>query len=258
MKKYLDLIKENFNLIVAIPPILGALWQITELSRLSLSYIRFFSISQLVADGVLILILLLVFSLGVFILYKKDVTIYNEDKIEERKINIFEDLTTVKKPSILWGSCYYILSFMFIIIWLKIINNWFVENIKEPYIIAILFPFNLIIFLIILTLIVRSLEHFKKSVKKRIAEFLYLFMIFLITIVPFIIFKSYYLEFNKLMLLPNNLENIKKVENEIKNNHKNTTIKLKYLNDKYIFYSITDKKGNEKIKIIKFDNLFIE
>lgn len=96
MKKYLDLIKENFNLIVAIPPILGALWQITELSRLSLSYIRFFSISQLVADGVLILILLLVFSLGVFMLYKKDVTIYNDDKIEERKINIFEDLTTVK------------------------------------------------------------------------------------------------------------------------------------------------------------------
>jgi hypothetical protein len=51
------------------------------------------------------------------------------------------------------------------------------------------------------------------------------------------------------MLLPNNLENIKKVENEIKNNHKNTTIKLKYLNDKYIFYSITDKKGNEKIRL---------
>ena len=72
------------------------------------------------------------------------------------------------------------------------------------------------------------------------------------------VFFKYYSEFNKFMLLPKNLENTSKIENEIKAKYPNTSVKLKYLNDKYIFYSITDSDKKEKFKIIKFDNLFEE
>lgn len=70
------------------------------------------------------------------------------------------------------------------------------------------------------------------------------------------LFKAETEEFtkNSHMLFTNNLKNIIKFENKIKKNHPNTTIEIKHLNDKYIFYSIKDKSGNEKIEILKYDN----
>lgn len=56
-------------MIILIPSILGGLWQILELSSIGTAYIRFFSVSQVIPDGLLFLFLLLVlyisFNLGV-------------------------------------------------------------------------------------------------------------------------------------------------------------------------------------------------
>src|SRR5688572_10530525 len=52
-----DWIKENISVLVLAPTIVGGLWQLLELAFIDIAYIRFFSISQLVPDGILILLI---------------------------------------------------------------------------------------------------------------------------------------------------------------------------------------------------------
>ncbi|CAA6803930.1 MAG: Unknown protein, partial [uncultured Sulfurovum sp.] len=48
-------IKNNLAVILLFPALLGGLWQLLELSKMSISFIRFFSPTQLLPDGLLIL-----------------------------------------------------------------------------------------------------------------------------------------------------------------------------------------------------------
>ncbi len=59
MKHYYELIKDNLSMIILLPTIMGGLWQILELSNMSISFIRFFSATQLLPDGLLILFIIL-------------------------------------------------------------------------------------------------------------------------------------------------------------------------------------------------------
>lgn len=56
--KKIDCIKNYLSLIIIIPAVLGGFWQLIELSTISTSYIRFFSISQVVPDGLLVLFII--------------------------------------------------------------------------------------------------------------------------------------------------------------------------------------------------------
>lgn len=70
VKKVLDYIKENINILILIPTVLGGFWQLLELVRIEISFIRFFSLTQVVSDGLVIMFLLLIFAfinLGVFL-----------------------------------------------------------------------------------------------------------------------------------------------------------------------------------------------
>ena len=58
MKEKFKTFRENLSLIILIPTILGGLWQFISLADISMSYIRFFSLTQLVVDGILILSIL--------------------------------------------------------------------------------------------------------------------------------------------------------------------------------------------------------
>lgn len=69
LKNIVHFLKEHLSILIIIPAFIGGLWQALELMLMSISYIRFFSISQIVPDGILILIFLffifIVFSLGI-------------------------------------------------------------------------------------------------------------------------------------------------------------------------------------------------
>lgn len=51
--------KDYLSFIILIPAFIGGIWQLIELMSISQPYISFFSISQIVPDGILILIFLL-------------------------------------------------------------------------------------------------------------------------------------------------------------------------------------------------------
>ena len=55
VRSIITFLKDYLSLIAIIPLLLGGIWQIFLLASISSSYIRFFSVSQQLADGVLIL-----------------------------------------------------------------------------------------------------------------------------------------------------------------------------------------------------------
>lgn len=55
----IDWLRENLALLLAVPTLIGGIWQVISLLILGLPFLRFFSLSQLVADGVLLLFFLL-------------------------------------------------------------------------------------------------------------------------------------------------------------------------------------------------------
>lgn len=66
-KEVLNDIKDYWSLIVVIPPLIGGLFQILELSLISSSYIRFFSVTQALVDGLLFLFFVILLSLAALI-----------------------------------------------------------------------------------------------------------------------------------------------------------------------------------------------
>lgn len=259
MKKHLDFTLKYFSLIISIPPLLGAIWQLIELSKMSLSYVRFFSVSQLVADGILMLIILGFISISVSYLYQP--TIFenkNKESDNEENNKSVDEIKNKKKPNLILGFVYLILTMIFLLVWALPITDYFIKKINSPLIQITLATINLVLMSLILLLIFESIINLQNFLDSHFKIFLKIFFVSLTATCTTIIFLKYYSKFNKHMLLPNNLENIHKVESDIKTKYPNTTVTLKYLNDKYIFYSIVDKKKNEKIKIVKFDNLFEE
>ena len=184
MKKYLDLLLKYFSLIIAIPPIFGAIWQLIELAKMSLSYIRFFSVSQLVADGILILIILVFFSFWGLILYPNKLNPKNKESDKVEKDESIEKITEVKNPKIILGIIYSIITLILLYVWAIPVTNYFIDNIKKPIIHISLVPLNILLLSVVLITILNSLEHFKALEKQSLKHFIksYFIMIPLIFI----------------------------------------------------------------------------
>ena len=83
-------LKENYGMIAIIVSFLGGIWQLIQLSIISPQLIRFFSISQLVADGLLITLLIFISSFPLVIfLFAGYEAYYVGSKKEENIKNIF-------------------------------------------------------------------------------------------------------------------------------------------------------------------------
>lgn len=59
LKKMLRFLKNNLALAALFPTLLGGIWQVAKLTSISVNAVRFFSISQLLIDGLLIIALIL-------------------------------------------------------------------------------------------------------------------------------------------------------------------------------------------------------
>lgn len=92
LKRNYTIIKNNIAMIALIPTFAGGLLQLIKLGLISVSMIRFFSISQLVTDGIIIL-LFLSFPILIFItlfLNQGLLLIYTMKQIMISKINLYQ------------------------------------------------------------------------------------------------------------------------------------------------------------------------
>ena len=277
-------IKNNLAVILLFPALLGGLWQLIELSKMSISFIRFFSPTQLLPDGLLILFILgmiyLSIQLGLLdrkINYKRKIIKVSLIKpsdfldyyIKPIKISklVFIDNPIYRKSLILAE----VLKLIFGLLLMVFIFYMFSTSTDE-YVFAS-FIVTLILFVMMGKMLLRSIivvgvffmenkydetkRYFlDKPILKEFSLFpLKIFLIFSIFFVFLLLPLKIFNFFHKEYMLPENLKNLDYISDALKDNNY-TSNKISYFNDKYIFIEHTAKDKNITIEILKFDKLF--
>ncbi len=251
-------IKEYIGIIVLLPSLLGGIWQLYALSKISISYIRFFSISQLIPDGIIVFIFLIFLFLIIILNISLILDLLNllnylfKDYLNKIK-NIAYD-TIERKSSLIKLLLIFCLPTI-ILFFLMILDIVYLKNINLFYKILIN-TFIVALFIIYLYII--------DTLKNKFIELKSLYSLNSIFIlgITIIIFEHLLISFGTNYQLPQNLINIDEISEKIKKENSSNNIDILYMNDKYIFIRlITEKIPNgkidtiNKIKIIKFEDL---
>lgn len=245
--KLYKLIKENLSLLIIFPPLIGGLWQVIELSSLSISFLRFFSVSQLVADGILILIVFLFFIASLLIppiaaywLFPPSLSL-NEaiEKSDQNPIKKEEKSFVDKNPFISFIGFY---GFIYLLFWGMV--KYPVTSIKE------LLIYTFVGLLAIYYVRIIYLRERRTTVKYK--KLVYLCSIF-VFISMFLYVSLFCRHMHNLFLLPKDVINVERLKNNINCQYPKDTVEILYSNDKYIFLEIRNKKS--KILITPFEDL---
>lgn len=252
-------IKENLSLIVLIPSVIGGLWQILELLTIGLSYVRFFSLTQLVSDGITIGIVLL--TLLFLYLVSKPVKFIKSlftDEINKIPIwlNFFMTLMMAVSLFIYPKTTLYIenkksfSSYLGFIIPLLLFIKFFIQFIFQLY--PTLDPKY------------KILKYFHSNYKNKtktyetIKDAVYVFFDFTIRLAILFVFIMI-ISIRNMIYKSDNLENINVVNTFVHKNYGDyINPKIIYFNDKYTFISLRkkNKDSEEKILILKTEDVF--
>lgn len=256
-------IANNLSLILLIPSLLGAIWQITELVNINIAYIRFFSISQIPTDGALILFMLMLILIFVKIISFFSKVFINIQK-EEFKNKSEEDIENIKIQSKKLLPIKIIIIFMLLVSSIVVVRDIFLNYFTNQPI------FSIIVLVFITTgisiytinfskLFILEIQEVRKEKSLRylfgilIEKYnLYIGSALLIAIISLLIIMYIILKgFSSSFLLPANLYNTKNLESTIYKDFKTKDYSIEYFNDKYIFVQLcavsqcqseTDKK----------------
>jgi hypothetical protein len=227
IKLYYSKIKENLVIIALIPSVFGGIWQMFKLAQISPNMIRFFSISQLISDG----LLLMIFFIFVPLISVTPILL----TIHPMKHDFFSHKTPY--------------------------DNYF-RLIMYPLVLFLVFDYifsskelrsinELIHFLMGLCFFYIFIFSFSQVfIKKLFGKYFLLIVIFLINIL--ISFYSFY----KINKNEKTIYNFESLITTLKQKHcYSKQPKILYFNDQYIFIEVVEnqKKG---ILIEKFDSLF--
>lgn len=277
-------VKDNISIIILLPTILGGLWQLIELSSLSFSFVRFFSVTQLLPDGLLILTMIILLYIAYYFGINKHKFKYNRKilNLKTKKPNNFNFIKNVqsqklkyvnnpiyRKENIFFELLMIILSPILFYSFFKLTNIYdeLINNFN--FIIFVIAFYFIILFLnMFLSSLFLLLVHFFESkffskvkeycIDKPLVKELLIFPIKIIggiIIILMILFPMKIASFfHEKYLLPKNLKNLEYLDKTL-NNKNYQSSKIVYLNDKYIFI---EHKVNEiiLIEIVKFDDLF--
>lgn len=243
--KDFNFFKSNLPLFIILPSFLGGIWQILELSSIDLSYIRFFSINQIVPDGLLALFLLFwffgLYKLIIFLPYPK--LDFDNDEFKETPFISILFFNFIPFIAI-------ILAYNFIY---KFNYNSFFSILINSFLLAV------IVFMIlgIIKQVDAYLSHKNTFIRKVFLHYDFRKIIFLI-IVIFLSLPAFQMvrAARELVSIPINLNNFNKATNKLSKDYKlSSHPKLLYFSKDYLFYEI--KIGNRKmIEIVETKNLF--
>ncbi|MBC9934413.1 hypothetical protein [Chitinophaga qingshengii] len=272
-------INDNLALIVLVPTLLGGLWQVIELANIGTGYIRFFSVSQLVPDGILILFIIIAMLLTSFIvlrLYFPDSGIrtnsasnssesisQDESPNEQQSLSVNEAISNtnieneLSHDGSIWPAIGVIVShaaiFAFLICGALCIRPSLMSNAPLSlayFSFAPAYAIMLFANLRIVVVEIAKLCNFKIEIAKIIdplGPFLVIILIVIMLILPIVFHKSY--------MLPEGLRNIRQIQNKLRQDQKTDNISIKYFNDKYLFIETGDASGKKEIVVYQFDKL---
>lgn len=250
-EKIFKFFRDNLAWVLLLPAVLGGLWQIIELTKMSTSYIRFFSATQLLPDGLMILFILLMqyfaFKIGVAGSQNnpKNNICKNGGILKCLLAFTFEIIILL---FILWILKTEHINFSIFIFFTFIITSTMISLAKKLSILFVLLSKKEKMKLA-LSFIPNTIKHDILNDNSIIISTIAIFLFAM----PFYLFPL----FHNTFLLPYDLKNLEYIQKELKSQEFKSS-KISYFNDKYIFIEHTKNDGNKSIEILKFDDLFKE
>ena len=223
------IIKENISFILLLPTLLGGLTQMIELLKISPSLIRFFSISQLISDGIFILFYFLIIVFLPYLLTK----IFFDYKLSKRNQ---QEIFKYRIP-------YAIFLIIFATLCIKFEDFY---NRKLSY----LFIVHCLLFFVVSfgVHLIFKLTHFRKKTSISIIDekvFISLYLIVAGIVLSIVMFQKVSYE--------TPIDNFEIVKSKYKNEGK---VDILYFNDKYIFLETECNKMTKKIHIEEINSIF--
>lgn len=247
--------KDILPIILIIPTLIGGVWQLFELGNIGIPYIRFFSVTQLLPDGLVI----------IFIIIGIAFYINNTTIIYERKNFVHHANYSIK-------MLIFLMIFNLSLITIALFIYYKIYNTSDTFmnilyrISLLYFSFRSFVYVceVIITIIIKIkkinpliLDHILYDFIKQDYTKKYTSLITVLFAIIFIL--TTYFSFGiirKFAYYPNNFENLTKLENElIKNFRLCEPPQLEYFNKDYLFYKF-EIDNKERIYIIESKNLF--
>lgn len=251
----LKFVKDNIQYIILLPTIFGGIWQLLELANISISFIRFFSVSQLVADGLLILFIVAFLYMGYKIVSfqsKKDEEDFS--KYSNRENVFLGILIILLSISMFWWLC---------VPFLKLL---LVERKTDLPSLVLCFSITIILSRFLLEGLKRILLPNASLFKQRLIKLssdknselmisLFAQIIYIVLILCFFLFVYLLITLRNNYSFPKELENLNNIKCVFdKRDIGETSWDILYFNDKYIFTKYYDQ-GESKFLIIEFEKL---
>jgi hypothetical protein len=260
-------IKDIVTASLLVPTVLGGIYQIMMLIRMSAPYIRFFSLSQLIADGLFILVLLLflfVPILGFYwlVIHEKapNVNKYLPDEIEldntePTKETIAEIIGKANGGfRIFLLVCFILLVIMFSYLCISSVIDLYISldirSVVSNFFFSQLFLFISAGLFFALPPFFRFKEKFLKNLEYSLTTF---FLLCFITFFAIGMTRMY--QGNK---IPKNLTNLDNLKSKILDTPDKLSYEIAYFNDAYIFAEVKIARAKDtiiKYKVLKFEEL---
>lgn len=262
-KSFYEWTQKNIGIILLLPTIIGGIWQILELGSLGTPYIRFFSVSQLVSDGLLVCyILLWMGAMAAIQIYDKQlagliikdrVTLGNID--EEQVLEQISEcrLTSTIKFTLISIVSTALLYFMVLPKIIVVINTQIltISNLMDFTYYSI-FCFIILKGLKVLFLnATNSYAFFGRHAVQNVLRTIIFVGIIAMIYVSFSFLKIFHNSF----LMPSSFKNLEYVICKIKQNNPGIEkSEIQYFNDKYIFFKLIYPKNKTKIEVVSFES----
>lgn len=252
MYSFLRFLKNNKEFVLLIPTVLGALYQIVNITYfVGIPYIRYFSVLQIIPDSILVILYLLFLSvIGIIILIFLDIT--NEYKLNSWDINFskFSSISLIVLSSLMVISLLYNLNLS--------------QNVPSTIFITfkiILIKIAIGVFLLITFSMFNNLCILKYGEKTLKILFLNLKARHIISLIAIIVFLKLGIELmhttakvNQSIVNTENLYNYKELRNKIMVDKNIKNLEILYTNRDYIFYAV-ETDHNRQVSIVKMDEL---
>ncbi|WP_336034699.1 hypothetical protein [Acinetobacter bereziniae] len=231
MKKILDVLKEYLSIIVLIPAIIGGMYQIINIIyNVGFSYVRYFSVAQVIPDGILI---------GLFIIYILVIVAIITELFRVFSIHI-DDMGGVKTKLI----------FIVLLLFLLALSSWrFITYNPESNVNAILGDFGWLnaiivcvygISMIVINLSITNDYKVTKTIYWTTLSFYLIFFAYQ--------FDSKIVDLNNNIIKDDSFYNPNILINKMLKNKPKADIQFLYANRDYIFFSINED-GNKQILV---------
>ncbi len=238
LKKALVLFKDYAPLIGGVPLILGGFHQIISLINIGPSYVRFFSITQLLSDGFVLLISLLLILFWMIFLFMIMFPYLFQNRFEQAK-HLGD--TVGKRDLMVYIS--------FIVLYVLLVPFFIIPDLFHP---IELYNLELLQFRVLilgsLILLIGNVSYWKNWASR--VKFFFKSAIIILSILFFYFYLSFAFEKVSEIFIPQDLTNFNNLECL---NTQKVTPEILYFNDKYVF--LKEERLDEGIRVLKLEDL---